>query len=159
MMNTPCRLAVASASLICSIIASAQTTRPFDGRPWHVSTGNLSVSFIQSSPIGAFPRANHLEPPPSVASQVALREKGLVANEDYIAWGAVEAEPGKWDWRQHDAMEQAMHKAGLTYVVYDWVHFPPTWLRGTDKCTLMRCLEHDKETNYLSIFDPRTITW
>ena len=50
---------------------------------------------------------------------------GLVANEDYVAWGAVEREPGVWNWKQHDAMEHTLHAAGLKYVVYDWVHFPP----------------------------------
>ena len=86
--------------------------------------------------------------------------RDFVANEDYIAWGAVEREPGKWEWRQHDAMEQALHKAGLKYVVYNWVHFPPVWLREQPaKRTLMKCLEHGEETNYLSIFDPRTIEW
>src|SRR5207249_5514198 len=33
------------------------------------------------------------------------------------------------------------------------------WLRDRqeENRTLMRCLEHDQETNYLSIFDPKTI--
>ena len=43
-------LAGASAS------SRAQTNQPFDGRPWNISTGNLSVGYIQASPIGAFPR-------------------------------------------------------------------------------------------------------
>src|SRR5437879_11959728 len=34
----------------------AQTNAPFDGSPWHIGTGNLSVSYIQASPMGAFPR-------------------------------------------------------------------------------------------------------
>src|SRR5438128_1820600 len=76
--------------LLCSFASAAA----FDGRPWNVSSGNLSVSFIQASPIGAFPRTNFFEPPPSVESQVHLKSIGLVANEDYIAWGAVERPPG-----------------------------------------------------------------
>ncbi len=133
---------------------------PFDGRPWNLSTGNLSVAFIQSSPIGAFPKPNFLEPPPAVDSLVRLKNMGLVANEDYIAWGAVEREPGKWEWQQHDAMERALHEAGLKYVVYNWAHFPPVWLREQkEKRTLLKCLEHGEETNYLSVFDPRTIEW
>jgi hypothetical protein len=46
-------------------------------------------------------------------------------------------------------------------VVYNWAHFPPVWLRDQqkEKCTLMRCMEHGQEANYLSIFDPRTILW
>jgi len=144
-----------------SISASAQTNAPFDGRPWNISSGNLSVSFIQASPIGAFPRPDFLEASPSVDSQIHLRNLGLVANEDYVAWGAVEREPGRWDWRQHDAVEQALHRAGLKYVVYNWVHFPPVWLRDQqkDQRTLMRCLEHGQEANYLSVYDPRTIQW
>jgi hypothetical protein len=138
--------------------SSAQTSPPFDGREWNLSTGNLSVSFIQASPVGSHPQPNVLEPPPSVESLAAMKNAGLVADEDYIAWGAVEREPGNWDWSQHDAMEQALHKAGLKYVAYCWVHFPPVWLREkpADR-TLMRCMEHNEETNYLSIFDPRTI--
>ena len=26
-----------------------------------------------------------------------------------------------------------LHAAGLKYVVYDWVHFPPVWLRETNE--------------------------
>jgi hypothetical protein len=138
-----------------------QINQSFDGRPWNVSSGNLSVSFIQASPIGAFPRPDFLEAPPSVESQRHLKSLGLVANEDYIAWGAVERKPGQWSWKQHDTVEQVLHQAGLKYVVYNWAHFPPVWLRDQRKedRTLMRCLEHGEEANYLSIFDPRTIEW
>lgn len=149
------------AELTVAAGASGQTNQAFDGRPWNISTGNLSVSFIQASPIGAFPRPDFLEAPPSVESQRRLKGLGLVANEDYIAWGAVERAPGQWSWKQHDAVERNLHEAGLKYVVYDWVHFPPVWLRDEqkEKRTLMRCLEHGLEANYLSIFDPRTIQW
>ena len=144
-----------------AISSLAQTNAAFDGRPWNVSSGNLSVSFIQASPIGAFPRPDYLEPPPTVDSQIELKRLGLVANEDYVGWGAVEREPGEWSWKQHDAIEQTLHQAGLKYVAYSWVHFPPVWLRDQqpERRTLMRCLEHGQEANYLSIFDPRTIEW
>ena len=149
--------------IVCAILVSArgQGTKSFDGRRWNISSGNLSVAYIQASPIGAYPRADMIEAPPSFESQTHLRDLGLVANEDYIAWGAVERAPGAFQWQQHDAMEKTLHAAGLKYVVYDWVHFPPVWLRDDqkDKRTLMRCIEHNRETHYLSIFDPRTIDW
>lgn len=141
------------------IFGGSSVTNAFDGAPWHVSTGNLSVGYIQASPIGAYPRTNVYEAPPSVESQARLKSMGLVANEDYVAWGAVEKSPGVWDWKQHDAMEKNLHAAGLRYVVYDWVHFPPLWLRTNSNRTLMKCLEHGQECNYLSIFDPQTIVW
>src|SRR5437763_4420309 len=108
---------------------SSATNAFFDGRPWNISSGNLSVSFIQASPVGAFPRADVFEAPPSVESQARLKSLGLVANEDYIAWGAVERSPGQWLWKQHDDMEKTLHQAGLKYMVYNWAHFPPVWLR------------------------------
>lgn len=138
----------------------AQNDASFDGTRWNLSTGNLSVGYIQGSPIGAFPKTNFVEAPPSLESQLQLKHRGAVANEDYVAWGAVERSPGKWEWEQHQAMEKRLSEAGLKYVVYNWAHFPPTWLRDQpDKRTLMRCLEHGEETYYLSIFDPRTIEW
>jgi hypothetical protein len=149
------------AALCCqALVTVAETNAPFDGRPWNISTGNLSVSFIQHAPMGAYPQTGYLEAPPSVDSFKHLKDLGLVAFEDYVAWGAVEREPGKWSWEQHDAMEKSMHAAGLRYVVYDWVHFPPLWLRNQPQDrTLMRCLSHEKEAFYLSAFDPRTIEW
>jgi hypothetical protein len=161
-MRTQHTVIVALATAVACVFASAtraQTTQPLDGTPWNLSTGNLSVTYIQSSPIGAFPRQSFLEPPPSIESMKQLKQQGLINYEDYIAWGAVEREPGKWDWTQHDAVEKAVHAAGLKYVVYTWVHFPPAWLRDNQKQnrTLMKCLEHNEETNYLSIFDPKTI--
>ena len=150
---------LAFATVAAAVVA--QTNQPFDGRPWNISSGNLSVSFIKASPIGAAPKTNYLEAPPSVESQVHLRNLGLVANEDYVAWGAVERAPGKWSWEQHDAMEETLHRAGLKYAAYNWIQFPPVWLRDQQKedRTLMRCLEHGQEANYLSIFDPRTLEW
>ena len=157
--SRPTLLLVACLAFVSNTAAIAQAP-PFDGRPWNLSTGNLSVGFIQGSPIGAFPKPNFFEAPPTVESLARLKSLGLVANEDYVAWGAVERTPGQWDWRQHDAMEQALHKAGLKYVAYNWVHFPPVWLRNRpDKCTQMKCLEHVQETNYLSVFDPHTIEY
>jgi hypothetical protein len=110
--------------------------------------------------MGAYPQPGYIEGPPSVDSLKHLKSLGLVAYEDYVGWGGVERAPGQWSWEQYDGMEKALHQAGLKYVVYDWVHFPPLWLRNQPQDrTLMRCLAHDKEANYLSAFDPRTIGW
>ena len=150
---------IAAAAFTTSVIGAAE--KSFDGHPWNISSGNNSVTYIQASPIGAYPRGNFIEGAPSVESQVHLKDLGLVVNEDYVAWGAVERDNGVWQWEQHDAVEKSLHAAGLKYVVYDWAHFPPVWLRDQqqDKRTLMQCLEHGLETHYLSIFDPRTIEW
>jgi hypothetical protein len=164
MINLPFRIICLSLATLTTSVAAAQTSAqdgaPFDGHEWNLSTGNLSVAYIQASPIGSHPQDDFHEPPPSADSLTAMKHAGLVADEDYIAWGAVERDPGTWDWSQHDAMERALHKAGLKYVAYCWVHFPPVWLRDKpSERTLMRCMEHNEDTNYLSIFDPHTIEW
>jgi hypothetical protein len=142
-------------------LAQEPQKQNFDGRPWNISSGNASVAYIRLSPIGAAPAKDSYEPPPDDISLRRMKSEGLVAYEDYVAWGAVERTRGSFDWTQHDRMEKAMHAAGLKCVTYTWVHFPPTWLRDGAKPerTLMRCTSHDQETNYLSVFDPRTIEW
>jgi hypothetical protein len=143
-----------------AFLAAAQTNGAFDGRPWNISTGNLSVEYIKASPMGAVPRPGVVIPPPSAESLAHLKELGLVAFEDYVGWGAVERAQDQWNWEQHDAVETTLHQAGLKYVVYPWVHFPPLWLRNqAHDRTLMRCVEHQKDTFYLSAFDPRTLEW
>src|SRR5690348_12850245 len=103
-----------AAACVFATILFAQTAHAYDGSPWNLSTGNLSVSYIQASPIASHPRTdNYHEPPPPIEELKKLKSQGLVAYEDYIAWGAVEREPGKWDWSQHDAIEKACHEAGL----------------------------------------------
>jgi hypothetical protein len=145
---------------VCASGFAIAAEPPFDGRPWNVSTGNLSVGFIRTSPIGADPRPNYIEPPPTVEAMVKMKSDGLIAYEDYVAWGAVEREPGKWQWEQHEKVADAVKKAGLDYVVYVWAHFPPVWLRergSGSELTLMKSLNTDKECNFFSIFDPKTI--
>src|SRR5688572_3818885 len=142
----------------CSLAAAAD--KPFDGRPWNVSTGNLSVAFIRQSPIGAGATPGYImEPPPTVEAMAKMKFDGLIAYEDYVAWGAVERQPGKWQWEQHEKVADAVKKAGLDYVVYVWAHFPPVWLRerGGSELTLMKSLNTGKECNFFSIFDPKTI--
>src|ERR1700742_2313556 len=96
------RFRILSLSLALCSLSAVPISDHFDGRLWNISTGNLDVSYIQHSPIGAHPEPNYHEPLPTLDSQELMKSQGLVANEDYVAWGAVEREPGKWDWSQHD---------------------------------------------------------
>src|SRR5580704_17328288 len=98
---------------VCGLAAGPTVTVSdhFEGRPWNISTGNLDVAYIMHSPIGSHPEPNYHEPLPTLDSQQLMKSHGLVANEDYIAWGAVEREPNKWDWSQHDQTCDLMHKA------------------------------------------------
>ncbi len=57
-------------------------------------------------------RSGVIEPPPGVEVLAKWKKLGLVADEDYLAWGAIEREEGKWDWRQHDGVEKAVRAGG-----------------------------------------------
>src|SRR5688572_32374911 len=100
------------------VVLADEQAQPFDGRRWNIASGNASTYYIRASPVGAEPAAGFTEAPPDAAWLKRMKAAGLTSYEDYVAWGAVEREPGKWDWSQHDRMEQAMHAAGLKYAVY-----------------------------------------
>ncbi len=135
-------------------------------RPLPIITGNQSVFYIQHSPIGAYP-SDAGEPIPPESSFHGEHLQGIKADEDYQAWGAIEKEPGKWDWHHYDLMAHTQRAAGLEYDTYLWLQCPPVWLRegkfnisgAPNRCTLFRCVEHNLPTNTLSIFDPATVQW
>lgn len=140
-----------------------------------ISIGNFSVGWIQHSPVGAFPDPNYNGEPVPPAENWAMHHKnGVNAFEDYVAWGAVEREPGKWDWSRQIEVADKQHAGGLEYDPYLWLMNPPAWMRqgegaipvtvpgepgAPDHCTVMRCLEHDEPTQTLSIWDPATVQW
>lgn len=135
-----------------------------------IISGNFSVNHIQHSPIGAWPEPNwNGEPVPPPDNWAMHRAAGLVAYEDYVAWGAVETEPGKWDWSRQIEVATNQIAGGLEYDAYLWLMNPPLWMRegklpkddhdAPDHYTLMKCLEHGEETYTLSIWDPATAKW
>ncbi len=149
-----------------------------------ISTGNFSVMWIQHCPVGAFPDPNfNGEPVPPPDNWAGYHKNGVNAYEDYVAWGGVEREPGKWDWRRQIEVADSQRAGGLEYDPYLWIHNPPMWMRSwdaetgghgdgatgygsipgepdaPDHYTVMRCLEHDEETQTFSIWDPATLQW
>jgi hypothetical protein len=127
--------------------------------PLRLATGNLSVDAIQHSPIGASPDPNLPAALPSLEDLRKLKQSGLDAYEDYIAWGMVEPEEGRFDFSHHDKVQRLLKEAGLLYIPYIWCHMPPVWLRNNPRATLMRCNAHGEDCFMLSIFDPRTLDW
>ncbi len=140
--------------------------------PVRLAAGNLSVDAIQHSPIGPAPDPAYKPQLPDVEHLKQLREGGLQAYEDYVAWGVVEPEEDRWDFSHHEEVYRRVTAAGLVYIPYIWCHVPPAWLRGSDRITLMRCNAHSQAPNQsppglgtgqachiLSIYDPRTVEW
>lgn len=152
-----------------ALILTALPIMVVAGNPPIIS-GNFSTFHIQHSPIGAWPDPNwNGEPVPPPDNWAAHKQAGLTAYEDYVAWGAVEIEPGKWDWSRQLEVADNQRAGGLQYDAYLWLMNPPAWMRegklptddpdAPDHYTLMKCLEHGEETYTLSIWDPATAKW
>ena len=116
-------------------------------------SGNLSVEYLMASRAGG-PR---LEPGAHRDELVALAQLGFGAVEDYVAWGVVEAREGVFDWSFHQANLAQCRSLGLRYVVYPWLHVVPAWHMTGGRFTGFRCLEHDLECGWPSLFDPAFI--
>ena len=116
-------------------------------------SGNLSVEYLMASRAGG-PRP---EPGAHRDELVALAQLGFGAVEDYVAWGVVEAREGVFDWSFHQANLAQCRSLGLRYVVYPWLHVVPAWHMTGGRFTGFRCLEHDLECGWPSLFDPAFI--
>lgn len=116
-------------------------------------TGNLSVDYMRKS-IGGGPLP---EPGSHAAELDEFQELGFDGVEDYLAWGVCERDEGRFDFEFHRVNQEQCARRGLAYVVYPWVHVVPHWFRAGERWTPFRCLEHDAEVAWPSIFDPRTL--
>ena len=133
---------------------SSHKRRRSIGRPWNFSTGNLSVAFIQASPIGAFPKPNFWNRRRPRTRSSAKRTSASWRTRITSRGAPSSASPANGTggsttpWSKPARGRSEIRRLQLG-------PFPPVWLREHRKRTLMRCLEHGEETNYLSIFDPR----
>ncbi len=113
-------------------------------------SGNLSVEYLMKSQAGG--------PAPAPGSHrdelLALARLGFGAVEDYVAWGVVEARAGVFDWSFHRENLAQCRSLGLRYFVYPWLHVVPDWHLASGRFTGFRCLEHDRECGWPSLFDP-----
>jgi hypothetical protein len=75
-------LVAALFALLGNNFASAEAP-PFGGRPSNLSTGNLSVTFVQHTPIGAFPQPDYLEPSPAVTVELDGNPVEIAPNSIY----------------------------------------------------------------------------
>src|SRR5690242_1654950 len=114
-------------------------------------SGNLSVDWLMQRRTGGPAPA-----PGSNGEEIdALARLRVDAVEDYVAWGAVEPDEGAFDWSFHRENLARCRARKLRYVVYPWLHALPAWAAG--RFTSWRCLEHDRECGWPSLFDPRLL--
>jgi len=120
--------------------------------PIPFKTGNLSVDLIAKTAKG--------EPLPEVRAHPELdswREQGgVVTVEDYLGWLPAEPERDRWVWDQYLKNADELHRRGMKYAVYPWLHFPPKWVLESEFWYPFVQLESGKSTYAPSIWAPQT---
>ncbi len=94
---------------------------------------------------------------PLIAKLPRLVDAGVSAVEEYVAWNVVEPAEGRFDFARAVRHRDAARRAGLSYLLYPWLHALPSWMQDASRFTPFRCLEHQRDTGYPSIFAPRTL--
>jgi hypothetical protein len=116
-------------------------------------TGNLSVSYFMQYWGTGPAQVNDFETPERIA---LLKRTSCIADCDYLGWCRCEPEPGRWDFAPYRRNCDALHAAGLKYVPFCWLHFPPRWYQEEAGFVPYRCLEHGEEVKQQSLWAPAT---
>ena len=87
-----------------------------------------------------------------------LRSMGVTSIQTYIYWNKVEKAPGVLDWSEYDADVALYHKHGFKWVPFvttgPW-YVTPEFFRKDPQMVMLRCAEHDRDTELPSIWCPR----
>ncbi len=120
--------------------------------PWY--TGNLNVHPFMvhyGTAAGEQPAMDWASP----ERMAILKRIGVFADCDYQAWSMVEPQPGKWDFSRYIKTAQLVKKAGLDYIPFCWVHYPPQWYLDSPDFVPYRCAEHCEDLIQLSPWSPK----
>lgn len=117
-------------------------------------SGNLSVEYFR----GCWDPQLVPQPGFRVLTPERIRElkrAGCCADVDYLTWSYLEREAGQWDWRiyQHNARD--LKAAGLDYVPFAWLHFPPLWKEAEGYQPYVN-LDTGRSIPQLSLWSPET---
>ncbi|MCC6729906.1 MAG: beta-galactosidase [Chthonomonadales bacterium] len=150
----PACLGLAALALLCAAARAANDDAPIGPTPIPFYTGNLSVTrFMMYWGTSKGPIGDEVTP-----ERIALlRRIACFADCDYQAWCIAQPEPGRWDFSPYRRNAEALRRAGLGYVPFSWVHFPPKWFLDSPDWTPYRCGEHGEPLMQLSPWGPKTL--
>ncbi len=87
-----------------------------------------------------------------------LRSIGVTSIQTYIYWNKVEKIPGTLDWSIYDEEVKLYQKHGLKWVpfiIFSPWYVTPEFVRQDPTITMLRCLEHGRDSSIPSIWSPR----
>ncbi len=87
----------------------------------------------------------------------ALRALGYTSIQSYIYWNKVETTRGVYDWSRYESDALLYRRHGIKLVPFvvagPW-YLTPDFLRADPAITMLRCLEHGRESKIPSIWSP-----
>lgn len=86
-----------------------------------------------------------------------LKSLGATSVQTYIYWNHVEKSPGVYDWSEYDAEIAIYQRVGLKWVPFivmsPW-YATPEFIRQTPGMPMLRCLDHQRDSQIPSIWSP-----
>jgi len=141
--------------LVCLAAARAQAAEAPPIGPTKIPfySGNLSViRFMMNQgtnqgpvPVTDWASPEHIE---------QLKRISCFADCDYQSWAIAEPEKGKWDFSVYESNADLLRAAGLGYIIFAWVHFPPKWFLESPEFVPYQCAEHGEKLMQLSPWAP-----
>lgn len=154
-MNAPnLKLIIPLLALIAlALRASAAEGLPIGPTKIPFYTGNLSVvRFMMEMGTSKGPvHAHDWASPEHIA---LLKRISCFADCDYQSWAVAEPQEGKWDFSPYIRNADQLHAAGLKYIIFAWVHFPPKWFLESRDFVPYTCAEHGEKLLQLSPWAP-----
>ena len=88
-----------------------------------------------------------------------LHAIGVTSIESYLYWNKIEKSPGVFDWSAYDREALKFKQHGIKWVPFVIVgpwYVTPEFVRQDPQITMLRCLEHGRDSKIPSIWSPRT---
>lgn len=148
----------AASFVLCGNVSSEELPKPASdnamstidrpaGIPFYV--GNMSVDLVVGHPITD---PNNI--PANDATLKRMRDAGVFAAVDYLAWRHAEKEPEQWDFSDYREKAAFMRANGMEYVPFSWVHFPPKWYLESEEFVPYKNLVTGETIPQLSLWAP-----
>lgn len=84
---------------------------------------------------------------------------GYTSHETYVIWRCIETAKGQWDWSHYDAAVEAHEQTGMKWVPFIILgpsYTIPDWYFHSSEHEGYVCLEHNTETDIMSLWAPDT---
>jgi hypothetical protein len=87
----------------------------------------------------------------------AVKTYGITSLQSYVYWAEIEKERGKLDFSAYDQLVEIIKNHGLHWVPFIILgpnYSVPEWFHRSAESVYAKCIEHDRECDIQSIWNP-----